>query len=679
MLANALIAPEGTPRLHQSTPARDPIRRTQVVILQSLVSIVLCYQILFSHVGLLAREVQEIFVLGLLLLVAGAMVLPIRLVESHSFTVVLLLIDTAVTSAVIYISGNAGSDLYLAYFLIILISASARTLNQKLAFSGIIAAAYGGILYLGVLHGEALSEGHLIRVPILLVMGLFYSILNETLQQKHREEGVLIDHISERKLAEEALRRAHDELEARVEERTASLASANIMLEAEIIERKRFQDTLSKSEREHRLVTDNVPALIACVDKDRRYVLANRQYEEWFGVTSDQLIGRHVREVFTEASYQAAQPYVERALSGQEATFELEIPHKDGSRRRWISATYVPKLEEDGTVGGFYALVHDVTGRRRAEVELRRVHDELEARVAERTVGLAAANAQLEAEIRERKRAEEEKAELGEQLRVSQKLEAVGQLAGGIAHDFNNLLTVITGYSQLLLSNMGPGDPSRHEIEQIQKAGERAATLTRQLLAFSRKQVLAPKLLDLNAVVVNMEQLLRRLIGEHITLVTAPDPTLWRVKADPAQLEQVLMNLAINARDAMPQGGQLTLETKNVELDAAYVRMHLPMTPGPYVVLTVSDSGCGMSPETQTHIFEPFFTTKEQGKGTGLGLAMVYGIIKQSGGYIWVYSEPGKGTTFKVYLPRVTEDPEGALSGPGPISPRLRNHSARGR
>ncbi len=282
-------------------------------------------------------------------------------------------------------------------------------------------------------------------------------------------------------------------------------------------------------------------------------------------------------------------------------------------------------------------------------------YTEKDLRLAERVgnqIAGAIANAQL---FTERLRAEQKAKSLEEQLRQSQKIEAIGRLAGGIAHDFNNLLTVIKGYSELLLAKLKQGDPLKGNLEEIHRASQRATDLTRQLLAFSRRQILEFKILDLNTILRDMDKMLRRILSEDIELVTLFAEGIGKVRTDPGQVEQVILNLAVNARDAMPSGGKLTLETANVELDETFAQTHIEMKPGRYVMLSVSDTGVGMTPEVKEHLFEPFFTTKEEGKGTGLGLSTVYGIVKQSGGDIWVYSEPGQGTTFKIYLPRVEE------------------------
>jgi signal transduction histidine kinase len=328
----------------------------------------------------------------------------------------------------------------------------------------------------------------------------------------------------------------------------------------------------------------------------------------------------------------------------------LEDPHvvlPPEIRHRIEQASYravlaVPLIVQDVVVGAL--AVGDRAGRVFTSEDIQLV----QTFAVQATIALE--NARLYQQVRE---AYEELSRTQAELVLFQKIEAIGRLTGGIAHDFNNLLTVIIGRTALALQSLKSEDPLRGSLELVHQTAGRATALTHQLLAFSRKQRLEPRVLDLNAVMTDMGQMLERLIGEHIRLVTALDPALGTVKADRGQLEQVIMNLVVNARDAMPEGGQLTLETANVELDAAFARRHLGSHPGRDVLLAVSDTGTGMSPEIQAHLFEPFFTTKGVGKGTGLGLATVYGIVKQSEGYISVYSEPGRGTTFKVYLPRV--------------------------
>jgi signal transduction histidine kinase len=300
--------------------------------------------------------------------------------------------------------------------------------------------------------------------------------------------------------------------------------------------------------------------------------------------------------------------------------FEVRLLKKDGTEMHCMITASVRRAD-DGTILGYQGFIRDMTEHKKLE----------------------------------------------EQLIQAQKMEAIGTLAGGVAHDFNNILTSIIGYGELLSMDLPREGSMRASMEEINKAAKRAAALTRQLLVFSRRQVIQPDVLDLNEILTGTEHMLGRLIGEDIELVTIPGPALWSVEVDPGQIEQVIMNLAVNARDAMPQGGKLTIESLNVDLDAEFFRAHaVEARPGPYVMLAVSDTGKGMDRETLSHIFEPFFTTKERGRGTGLGLSTVYGIIKQSGGFIWAYSEPGEGTTFKIYLPTVSGHAGSGQQEPAP-------------
>jgi signal transduction histidine kinase/CheY-like chemotaxis protein len=306
-----------------------------------------------------------------------------------------------------------------------------------------------------------------------------------------------------------------------------------------------------------------------------------------------------------------------------------------GGERIAISMTLFPLLTKRGKVQYVVATYKDET------------------EVASARALLALNEGRIRDEALERGRAEVALRATEEQLRQSQKMEAVGSLAGSIAHDFSNILSVVLGYTETVLADLKPDDPLRADVQEIAIAGGRARDLTRQLLAFSRQQVLEPKPMNLNDVFAGMAQMLTRLVGEHIELAFVPGPYLGAVRVDPSQIEQVLLNLVVNARDAMCSGGKLTVETSSVVLDQDYADTHFGIEPGSYVVLAVSDTGIGMDAATRARIFEPFFTTKEKGKGTGLGLSTVFGIVKQSGGTIEVYSEPGQGTTFKVYLPRV--------------------------
>ena len=408
-----------------------------------------------------------------------------------------------------------------------------------------------------------------------------------------------------------------------VEEHTAERQRAQGVLEQRVEERTR---ALRESERRFRDMLQNLKLLAVILDGQGNVTFCNEHVLQLTGWSATEVLGQCFFDRFLppERRRPARLEFLEKVRKGELPVHEeSEILTRD-EETRLVSWTHTLLRDAGGRVIGTASIGLDSTEERRLE----------------------------------------------EHLRQSQKLEAVGRLAGGVAHDFNNLLTIILGYSDLVL--LAARDPAvREHAQEVKKASERAAALTKQLLAFSRRQVLQPSVLDLNVVVRDTEKMLRRLIGEDIDLMSVGDDGLGRVRADRGQIEQVLVNLVVNARDAMPDGGRLTIETENVLLDEAYVHTHGVTQAGPYVRLSVTDSGHGMDAATQARVFEPFFTTKREGKGTGLGLAMVYGIVKQSGGYIWVYSELGRGTTFKIYLPRVYEEADVPRAAP-PVPKDLR-------
>jgi PAS domain S-box-containing protein len=419
------------------------------------------------------------------------------------------------------------------------------------------------------------------------------------------------------------LRDAQDVLEERVAERTAQLRAANVAIEKELAERSQIEAALRESELRFRQLAEHIHEAFWLLDPHIPQTLyISPAYETIWGRSCASLYERPLS--FLEAVHPADRELLRAALDRQrlgEATdVEYRVVRADGSVR-WIWDRGAPVTDASGQVSRIARVTQDITDRKQLEAQFLQV----------------------------------------------QKLEGIGRLAGGIAHDFNNLLTAIGGYTDLLWSSLSGDEAIRGDLEEIQGAVRRASELTRQLLAFARKQIIEPRVVNLNDLIGDMDKLLRRIIGEDIDLITRPAANLGQVKADAGQIEQVLVNLAVNARDAMPKGGKLTIETRNVFLDSAYGRGHQSVMEGPYVLLAVSDTGTGMDAEVQAHAFEPFFTTKGQGKGTGLGLATCYGIVKQHGGQIWVYSEVGHGTAFKIYLPQVDEQ---AAPAPAPVEAR---------
>lgn len=376
----------------------------------------------------------------------------------------------------------------------------------------------------------------------------------------------------------------------------------------DVTERKRAEEALREANNTLRAVIRTSPLAIYSVDLDGFVKNWNPAAHRMFGWQEWEVLGGPLPHML-ESEAERFVEHLDLVRSGvMDTAFETRCRTRAG---RSVDVTIWNALLRDGS-GGVKGVVHMV------------------------------------ADVTERKRLEE-------QLHHSLKMEAVGRLAGGVAHDFNNLLMIIEGYSQMLLSGMDADNPVRTDLEEVLKAAERAGDLTKQLLSFSRRQIVQPKLIDMNSLMRNLERMLKRIIGEDIELVTNFEPKLKSVIADPGQIEQVVLNMTVNARDAMPSGGRLIIETLNVHLDEEYVRSHLTPSAGEYVMLGVTDTGVGIDAETRSHLFEPFFTTKERGKGTGLGLSTSYGIIKQNGGDVWVYSEPGKGTTFKIYLPAASQ------------------------
>src|SRR6266850_2326211 len=484
---------------------------------------------------------------------------------------------------------TAVTFLFLGCALLFATSTSRQWANDIAKALSIVVTFVGMTFSLGYVYGAPLLYGGS-SIPMALNTAVCFLLFGVGIFVK-----TSIRDLGERLLAKEALQKAHDELEVRVQERTSDL-----LVQQEFL----------------RAVVETSPHAIFVKDSEGRYCLVNKAVADAYGRPAEEIIG------MTEADFSG---------DGEEVRTFLEDD-------RHVIETLTPKFISDEQ------LTNPKTGETRSFQTIK-VPLRLPGSNGVKILGVAT-------DITDRKRSAQALAESEQQLRQSQKLEAVGRLAGGVAHDFNNLLTVIMGYTDLLLRNELEGKV-REKLSEINKAADRASSLTRQLLAFSRKQVLKTVVINPNSLIEGTGKMLHRLIGEDIEVRTSFRNDVGKINADPGQIEQVLINLVVNARDAMPRGGTITIETANVTLDEAYADLHLAVTPGSYVMLAVSDTGMGMDAETQKHIFEPFFTTKELGKGTGLGLSMVYGIVKQSGGNIWVYSELGKGTTFKVYLPQV--------------------------
>jgi len=411
---------------------------------------------------------------------------------------------------------------------------------------------------------------------------------------------------------------------------------------------RRAENAMQRANRFLDSIIENIPAMVFMKDAEHlRFERFNRAGEELLGLNREKLLGKSDYDFFP---VEQADAFVEkdREVLRSGARDIPEEPIQTQKGERWLHTRKIPLLDENGVPRHLLGVSIDITDKKHAQDELRASHAALERRMQERT-------SELEHQIAGRKLAESSLAQTEEQLRHAQKMEAIGRLAGGVAHDFNNLLSVIQSASSLALASPGDAEEVHADLREIQLAAERAGRLTGQLLAVGRRQLLEARVVDLNEILGSIRQMLVRVIGEDIELRHIVTAGLRKVRVDVGQIEQVLLNLVVNARDAMPRGGRLTIETANIDFDREYAELHPDVSPGPHVMLAVSDTGIGMDRATQDRIFEPFFTTKEQGKGTGLGLSTVFGIVKQSGGSIFVYSEPGRGATFKIYFPRAEE------------------------
>lgn len=796
---------------------KSPNRR-QLVLLHALVVIVLSYQLIFSRTAIIAEEVAHLAITGLLLSIVCLAAIPERFWLSRWFTGGLVLGDTAITTAMIYASGAANSNFYVAYFLILLIAALVPTLSQLMVLTVVLCLAYGAVLYLDLSEHGSLNESQLLQIPILMILGIYYGVSNHSARQLNQDKQRLLREMQERRRVEEALRESEQRFHAFMDnspsvafikdatgrmlyvnktferyfalsktewegkkdlqlwpepvarrlkdndrhvlkyDRTIEIEESVPMpdgqirafmvfkfplkdstgrrllggIAIDITDRKESEQALRLTTEQFRCAFENAPIGMALVSLEGRCLRVNQALCHLVGYAESELRDATIQTLMDPDDRVFEWSSLCRALAGsiQADPVEKRFVHKHG-HHVWvlINASLVQDSEERPIY--YVVQMQDITPRKAAEDALKeseeryrrlvevspdailivrgmriifvnqtgfrllgavspdqvinrspldffdpdhdpdrlntisqaiRSHEALSP-VGHRLIRLDGASVDVEVAasalpfekavvsqvvVRDVTRQKQ----LEQRLNHSHKMEAIGQLAGGVAHDFNNMLTVINGHSALLLMDtVRLGDDQIRSLEQIQQAGSRAAGLTSQLLAFSRRQMLQPKVVDLNVVITRLQDMLKPLLGEDIELYVLLDPALNRIKADPVQLEQVVINLAVNARDAMPEGGRLTVQTENVDLAPGFESPEGERHEGPYIRMTVSDSGVGMDASVLGRIFEPFFTTKPKGKGTGLGLATVYGIVKQSGGTILVNSEPGRGTTFQVYLP----------------------------